>query len=55
MGDENKNVLFDVVVPPEYKYSDEELEKMITKKITETSNGKIFTVLVVDHSYGVLE
>lgn len=55
MGEENKNVLFDVVVPPEYKYSDEELEKMITKKITETSNGKIFTVLVVDHSYGVLE
>ena len=55
VGEENKNVLFDVVVPPEYKYSDEELEKMITKRITETSNGKIFTVLVVDHSYGVLE
>ncbi len=55
VGEENKNVLFDVVVPPEYKYSDEELEKIITKKITETSNGKIFTVLVVDHSYGVLE
>ncbi len=55
MGEENKNVLFDVVVPPEYKYSDEELEKMITDKITEMSNGKIFTVLVVDHSYGVLE
>ena len=55
MGEENKNVLFDVVVPPEYKYSDEELEKMITEKITEMSNGKIFTVLVVDHSYGVLE
>ena len=55
MGEENKNVLFDVVVPPEYKYSDEELEKMITDKITKMSNGKIFTVLVVDHSYGVLE
>ncbi|MBQ4124127.1 cation transporter, partial [bacterium] len=55
MGEENKNVLFDVVVPPEYKFSDEELEKMITKRITEMSNGKIFTVLVVDHSYGVLE
>ena len=55
VGEENKNVLFDVVVPPEYKYSDEELEKMITKRITEMSNGKIFTVLVVDHSYGVLE
>ncbi len=55
MGEENKNVLFDVVVPPEYKYSDEELEKMITDKITQMSNGKIFTVLVVDHSYGVLE
>ncbi len=41
--------------PAEYKYSDEELEKMITKRITEMSNGKIFTVLVVDHSYGVLE
>ena len=55
VGEENKNVLFDVVVPPEYKYSDEELEKIITDKITEVSNGKIFTVLVVDHSYGVLE
>jgi len=55
MGDENKNVLFDVVVPPEYNLSDEALEKMITEKITELSNGKIFTVLVVDHSYGVLE
>ena len=55
IGEENKNVLFDVVVPPEYKYSDEELEKIITDKTTEISNGKIFTVLVVDHSYGVLE
>jgi cation diffusion facilitator family transporter len=55
IGEENKNVLFDVVVPPEYKYSDEELENIITEKITEMSNGKIFTVLVVDHSYGVLE
>lgn len=55
VGEENKNVLFDVVVPPEYKYSDEELEKIITDKITEASNGKVFTVLVVDHSYGVLE
>jgi len=55
VGEENKNVLFDVVVPPEYRYSDEELEKIITDKITEMSNGKIFTVLVVDHSYGVLE
>lgn len=55
VGEENKNVLFDVVVPPEYKYSDEELERIITEKISETSNGKIFTVLVIDHSYGVLE
>ena len=55
VGEENKNVLFDVVVPPEYKYSDEQLEALISKKITEVSNGKIFTVLVVDHSYGVLE
>ena len=55
IGEENKNVLFDVVVPPEYKYSDEELEKIITDKITEASDGKVFTVLVIDHSYGVLE
>lgn len=55
MGEENKNVLFDVVVPPEYKMHDEELEKMITEKIAKASNGKIFTVLVIDHSYGVLE
>lgn len=55
VGEENKNVLFDVVVPPEYKYSDDELEEIIKNKISEISNGKIFTVLVVDHSYGVLE
>ncbi len=55
VGDENQNVLFDVVVPPEYKYSDEQLEAIISQKITEVSNGKIFTVLVIDHSYGVLE
>ncbi len=55
VGEENKNVLFDVVVPPEYNYSDEELEKIISEKISEVSNGKIFTVLVIDHSYGVLE
>jgi hypothetical protein len=42
-------------IKPEYKYSDEELEKIITGKISEVSNGKIFTVLVIDHSYGVLE
>ena len=55
VGEENKNVLFDVVVPPEYKYSDEELERIISGKIADVSNGKIFTVLVIDHSYGVLE
>ncbi len=55
VGEENKNVLFDVVVPPTYKYSDEELEEIITKRITEVSDGKIFTVLVVDHSYGELK
>ena len=55
VGEENKNVLFDVVVPPEYKYSDEELERIISEKIADVSNGKIFTVLVIDHSYGVLE
>lgn len=55
VGEENKNVLFDVVVPPEYKYSDEELERIISEKIAAVSNGKIFTVLVIDHSYGVLE
>ncbi len=55
VGEENKNVLFDVVVPPAYKYSDNELEEIITKRIAEISGGKIFTVLVVDHSYGKLE
>lgn len=54
VGEENKNVLFDVVVPPEYKYSDEQLENLIKTKISEVSNGKIFTVLLIDHSYGVL-
>ncbi|MBR2877197.1 MAG: cation-efflux pump, partial [Clostridia bacterium] len=55
IGEENKNVLFDVVVPPEYELSDEKLEEIIKNKISEANNGKIFTVLVIDHSYGVLE
>ena len=53
-GDQNKNVLFDVVVPPEYKYSDIQLIDMIKNRVKEAGEGKLYAVVVVDKSYGEL-
>lgn len=55
VGDKNKNVLFDVVVPPAYKYSDEELKDILKNRINEAGEGNIYAVIVVDKSYGVLK
>lgn len=54
-GEEHKNVLFDVVVPPKFRYKDDELADMIKKKINEAGNGNLYAVILVDHSYGELK
>lgn len=54
-GEKDKNVLFDVVVPPEYKYKDDELVKMIKNRVNEAGNGNLYAVIIVDKSYGELE
>jgi hypothetical protein len=54
-GEKDKNVLFDVVVPPEYKYSDHELTQIIKNRVNEAGNGNLYAVIIVDKSYGELK
>lgn len=54
-GETAKNVLFDVVVPPKFKYSDDELISLIKNRVNEAGNGNLYAVVVVDRSYGVLK
>lgn len=53
-GNNHKNVLFDVVVPPAYKYSDDELAELLAKAIHEKADGELYAVILVDHSYAGL-
>lgn len=53
-GDQNKNLLFDVVVPPEYKYADIQLVDMIKNRVKKAGDGKLYAVVLVDKSYGEL-
>ncbi len=55
VGDKAKNVLFDIVVPPSYKYTDKELKTIIKNRVNEAGNGNLYAVIVVDRSYGVLK
>lgn len=55
MGDKAKNVLFDVVTPPSYKYTDKELTDIIKTRINEVGNGDLYAVIVIDKSYGELK
>ena len=55
MGENAKNVLFDVVVPPKYKYSDDDLVNLIKNRVNEAGNGNLYAVILVDRSYGVLK
>ncbi len=55
MGENAKNVLFDVVVPPKYKYSDDDLVSLIKNRVNEAGNGNLYAVVLVDRSYGVLK
>ncbi len=54
-GDKSKNVLFDVVVPPKYKYTDTELTAIIKNRINIAGEGDLYAVIVVDRSYGELK
>ena len=54
-GEQAKNVLFDIVVPPKYKYSDDELTDIIKKRVNEAGNGNLYAVILVDRSYGELK
>ncbi len=54
-GETAKNVLFDIVIPPKYKYSDEELLSIIKNRVNEAGNGNLYAVVVIDRSYGVLK
>lgn len=54
-GENAKNVLFDIVVPPKYKYTDAELISMIKNRVNEAGNGNLYAVVVVDRSYGILK
>lgn len=55
VGETAKNVLFDVVVPPRYKYSDDDLVDIIKNRVNEAGQGNLYAVVVVDRSYGVLK
>ena len=55
MGENAKNVLFDVVIPPKYKYSDDDLVNLIKNRVNEAGNGNLYAVVVVDRSYGELK
>ncbi len=54
-GEKSKNVLFDVVVPPRYKYTDFELTEIIKNRINVAGNGNLYAVIVIDKSYGNLK
>ena len=54
-GEKSRNVLFDVVVPPRYKYTDFELTEIIKNRINIAGNGNLYAVIVIDKSYGNLK
>ena len=54
-GEKAQNVLFDVVVPPKFKYSNDELTDMLKKRIYEAGNKNLYAVITVDQSYGNLK
>lgn len=55
IGEKANNVLFDVVIPPSYKYSEKELTDIIKNRVNEAGNGNLYAVVVVDRSYGELK
>lgn len=51
-GNDSKTIVFDVLLPPEYKYRDYEVKQMLEKHIPQKFEEKVYVVLTVDHSYG---
>lgn len=54
-GESAKNVLFDIVIPPKYRYSDDELLSIIKNRVNEAGDGNLYAVVVIDRSYGALK
>lgn len=50
-GPTHTNVIFDVVVPFDYRYSDTEVEKMAKDDISAMGSGQYRAVIKVDHAY----
>ena len=53
-GAEHKNVLFDVVVPPEFGKSDNDVKDELTNIVNGIDSGRLFAVITIDHSYGIM-
>lgn len=51
-GPTHTNIIFDLVIPYKFKYSDEETTLLIEKKVKEL-NSNYFTVIDVDHAYSI--
>ncbi len=49
-GPTHTNLIFDVVTPYQYQYTDEELNKLICRKISE-QNDRYFAVIEIDKKY----
>ena len=45
IGDKANNVLFDVVIPPNYKYSEQELTDIIKNRVNAAGNGNLTQLL----------
>ncbi len=52
-GSDYKNVIFDLVVPPEYKFKDDEIAALMRMLIPEKFGEKIYAVPTIDHGYGI--
>ena len=50
VGETHTNLIFDILVPFEFKYSDEELIKLVKEKIKE-KDSKINCVILIDKDY----
>lgn len=51
VGVTHSNLIFDVVVPYNFQYGDDELNELISGKIREGMGENFRTVIMVDHSY----
>ena len=50
-GMKAKNVVFDVLVPRDFKMTDVEVRKYLEKKISQEIEGKVGTVITIDHGF----